>query len=300
MLDERRLRTFAAVAATGSIKRAAETLTYTPPAVSQQIAALERDLGRTLFDRGPRGVRLTEAGRVLLALASDVLDRLDVAESTLKGLARSQLGPLQVAAFASAGWRLIPQAFAMLRERHPALRLSLLEAEPPEALGHVKAGRADIAVIYTYDGVPPSPEPALQTRRLTRDPLRVVLPSEHALAERPSVALSDLADQTWIAGAPDATCTRAILHACHAAGFTPDIQLHTSDFTTAYGMVAAGLGVALIPALALPTPLHDIRHRPLTHDPVARHIHAALRLHATHQPSPLHTDTLDCLSAATQ
>jgi len=300
MLDERRLRTFAVVAATGSIKRAAETLTYTPPAVSQQIAALERHLGCPLFDRGPRGVRLTEAGRVLLALASDVLDRLDVAESTLRSLARSQLGPLHVAAFASAGWRLIPHAFAMLRERHPAIRLSLLEAEPPEALAQVKAGHADVAVIYTYDGVPPPPEPALQIRPLTRDPLRVVLPSGHALTQRPSVELSDLADQTWITGAPDATCTRAILHACHAAGFAPDIQLHTSDFTTAYGMVAAGLGVALIPTLALPTPLQGIRHLPITYDPVARHIHAALRPHATDQPSPLHTDTLRCLSTAAQ
>jgi DNA-binding transcriptional LysR family regulator len=300
MLDERRLRTFAVVAATGSIKRAAETLTFTPPAVSQQIAALERYLGCPLFDRGPRGVRLTEAGRVLLALASDVLDRLDVAESTLKSLARSQLGPLHVAAFASAGWRLIPQAFAMLRERHPALRISLLEAEPPEALAHVKAGHADVAVIYTYDGVPPPPEPALQTQPLARDPLRVVLPSEHPLAQQTSVALTDLADQTWITGAPDATCTHATLHACHAAGFAPDIQLHTSDFTTAYGMVTAGLGIALIPTLALPATPEGTRHLPLAHDPVTRHIHAALRPHPTHQPSPLHTDTLQCLSTAAQ
>jgi DNA-binding transcriptional LysR family regulator len=283
-----------------SIKRAAETLSYTPPAVSQQIAALERHLGCALFDRGPRGVRLTEAGQVLLTLARDVLDRLDVAESTLTNLARSQLGPLRVAAFASAGWRLIPQAFAMLQARHPALRFSLLEAEPHEALAHVKAGHADVAVTYTFDGVPPPREPVLQTWPLARDPLHVVLPNGHALAQRRSVALSELADETWIAGAPDATCTRATLHACHAAGFAPDIQFHTNDFTTAYGMAAAGLGVALLPTLALPAPAHGISHLPITHDPVARHIHAVLRPHADDQPSSLHTDTLRCLSAAAQ
>jgi DNA-binding transcriptional LysR family regulator len=298
MLQERRLRTFATVAATGSIKRAAETLAYTPPAVSQQIAALERHLGCSLLVRGPRGVRLTEAGRVLLALGHDVLDRLDIAESTVKSLGRTQLGPLRVAAFASAGWRLIPQAFAMLRARHPAVRLSLLEAATPEAVAHIKAGQADVAVIYTYDGVPPAPEPALETRPLGRDPLRAVLPGGHVLAQRSSVALGDLANETWITGEPEATCTRATLHACHEAGFAPDIQLRTNDFTTACGMVAAGLGVALVPTLALPAPLDGIRCLPITHDPVARHIQAVFRPHPANQPSPLLADALQCLSAA--
>jgi DNA-binding transcriptional LysR family regulator len=298
MLQERRLRTFAAVAATGSIKRAAETLAYTPPAVSQQIAALERHLDCTLLVRGPRGVQLTEAGRALLALAHDVLDRLDVAESTVKSLGRTQLGPLRVAAFASAGWRVIPQAFAMLRARHPAVRLSLLEAEPPVAVAHVKAGRADIAVTYSFDGVPPAPEPALETRPLARDPLRVVLPSGHILAQRSSVALGELANDAWIASEPDDTCTRATLHACHEAGFAPDIQLRTSDFTTACGLVAAGLAVALVPALALPASQDAIRCLPITHDPIARHIHAVLRPHAANQPSPLLADALQSLTAA--
>jgi DNA-binding transcriptional LysR family regulator len=300
MLEERRLRTFATVAATGSIKRAAETLAYTPPAVSQQIAALERHLGCSLLIRGPRGVRLTEAGRVLLALGRDALDRLDVAESTVKSLGQTQLGPLRVAAFASAGWRLIAQTFAMLRARHPAVRLSLLEAEPPEAVAHIKSGRADVAVIYRYDGVPLAPEPALETRPLARDPLRAVLPNGHVLAQRSSVALDDLANETWIAGEPDATCTRATLHACHKAGFAPDIQLHTSDFTTACAMVAAGLGVALVPALALPAPVDGIRRLPITYDPIARHLQAVLRPHTANQPSPLLADALQYLSAAAE
>jgi DNA-binding transcriptional LysR family regulator len=298
MLEERRLRTFATVAATGSLKRAAEALAYTPPAVSQQMAALERHLGCSLLVRGPRGVRLTEAGRVLLVLARDVLDRMDVTESTVKSLGRTQLGPLRVAAFASAGWRVIPRAFATLRARHPAVRLSLLEAEPREAVAHVKAGQADVAVIYTFDGVPPAPEPALETRPLARDPLRVVLPSGHVLAQRSSVALGDLANESWIAGEPEATCTRAMLHACHEAGFAPDIELRTGDFTTACGLVAAGLAVALVPALALPAPLDGIRCLPITHDPVARHIHAVLRPQAAGQPSPLLADALQCLSTA--
>jgi DNA-binding transcriptional LysR family regulator len=298
MLQERRLRTFATVAATGSIKRAAETLAYTPPAVSQQIAALERHLGCSLLVRGPRGVRLTEAGRVLLTLGHDVLDRMDVAESTVKSLGRMQLGPLRVAAFASAGWSLVAQTFAMLRARHPAVRLSLLEAEPPEAVAHVKAGQADVAVTYSYDGFPPAPEPALETKPLARDPLRVVLPDGHVLAQRSSVALGDLANETWIAGEPEATCTRATLHACHEAGFAPDIQLHTSDFTTACAMVAAGLGVVLVPALALTAPPGGIRCIPITHDPIARHIHAVLRPHVANQGAPLLADALECLSTA--
>lgn len=298
MLDERRLRTFTVVAATGSIAGAAAKLAFTPPAVSQQIAALERHLGCRLLERSSRGVRLTEAGEALLALTRDVLVRLDVVESTVRRFAQTQVGPLALGAFGSAGWMLLPRAFTTLRELHPDLRLSLVEAEPPQALAKLIAGEVDLAVTYTYDGVPADLEPSLEVRPLGRDPLFAVLPEAHPAATRTSVALADLAEDGWIVGQPDAVCTRATMHACHAVGFIPDVRLHIGDFTTVCGMVSAGMGVALVPAMALPAPLAGIRCLPITGDPIARRLWAASRPYPGGDRPVLLTDALTALEKA--
>ncbi|MFI6505042.1 LysR family transcriptional regulator [Nonomuraea typhae] len=297
MLEERRLRTFAAVAEAGSIARAAEKLGYTPPAVSQQLAALERHLNCRLFDRGPRGAHLTEAGRILLAVARDLLDRLDVAEATALRLGRTQLGPLTIAAFASAGWKLVPKAFALLRERHPRLRHFLVEADPPDSLAMLKAGEVDLVITATCDGVPTLPESALEFHPLLDDPFLIALPEGHVLAHRESLALTELTDDSWIAGMPESMCTRAMVNACHVAGFDPDVQLNVSDFTTICGMVAAGFGIALVPALAVPTARPGVRYIPLK-DGLARHISAVTRPHTTHSPSALLADALELFRAA--
>ncbi|SFO96309.1 DNA-binding transcriptional regulator, LysR family [Amycolatopsis arida] len=298
MLDPRRLRTFTTVAAAGSLARAAEQLAFTPPAVSQQIAALERDLGTTLLERTSRGVRLTEAGRALLALATDVLARLDVAEATIKNLAREYLGPLRVAAFTSAGRTLLPRAFTTLRARHPRLRLSLTEVEPPDALDLLTAGDVDIAVGFSYDGAPQPAVPAVRVARIARDPLRVVVPPDHPLAGRNSVALTELADEPWIVGQPGAVCTMATLHACHGAGFEPRVRLNLGDFATVCGMVGAGFGVALVPELALPARPPEVRVLPIADDPLARHLWVAHRPAPEREHASLVTDAIAHLAAA--
>src|SRR5918999_5225977 len=199
MLDVRRMKVLREVAAQGSFSAAAEALSFTQSAVSQQVAALERESGAKLVERGPRGIRLTDAGRALVAHADAILARLDRAEEELAAIAGLRGGRLRLACFQSAGATLVPRAVAAFHERHPSVDLGMVEAEPEEAGALLKAGDIDLALIYDFEAIPGMLDPELETTHLIDDPYDAILPGGHELAGRRQLRLGDLSEQPWIA-----------------------------------------------------------------------------------------------------
>src|SRR4051794_28741322 len=197
MLDVKRLRVLREVAARGSFSGAAEALSYTQSAISQQIAALEREAGTMLVERSARGVRLTEAGAALVRHADAILARLDAAERELEAIAGLRGGRLRMVAFLSAAASLMPLAIAEFRRRHPAVEISLEPKEPAEAIECLKAGACDVAL-----GLEPSFRPlvddALEKVVLLDDPMFLVLGADHPLARKQDLRLEDLADEAWL------------------------------------------------------------------------------------------------------
>ncbi|HVP01288.1 MAG TPA: LysR substrate-binding domain-containing protein [Solirubrobacteraceae bacterium] len=265
MLDIRRMRVLREVAARGSFSAAAAALAYTQSAVSQQIAALERETGTRLVERGARGVRLTDAGRALVAHTDAILARLDDAEAELDAIAGLRSGHLRLVAFPSVASSLMPPAIARFRDAHPAVELTLRPAEPEDGMALVKAGEADIALtIETADERAALVE-GLDREVLLDDPMFLVLPRGHALAARRRLRLEDLAGEAWIMGSNTGTCpdARILLRACARAGFEPDVAFQSDDYLAIQGFIAAGVGVSLIPDLALVTVRDDVIVRSL-------------------------------------
>jgi molybdate transport repressor ModE-like protein len=275
MLDVRRMRVLREVARCGSFSAAAESLSFTQSAVSQQIASLERETGATLVDRGARGVRLTEAGEVLVRHADVILARLDDAQAELDGLAGLRGGRLRLVSFPTAGASIMPRAIARFRERHPAIDLSLEVAEPPEAALRLRSGESDVALLIEAPWEKAGGD-GLQRTHLLDDPMSVVLPKGHALATRAKVKLSDLAAEPWLLGV-HGTCadTSVFLRACATAGFEPQIAFDSDDYNAIQGFVAAGMGVSFIPHLAIVTIRDDVVIRPVAPRPPVRRIVAA-------------------------
>ncbi|MGO1054708.1 LysR family transcriptional regulator [Crossiella sp. CA198] len=250
MLELRHLRVLRAVARTGSYSAAAVRLGYTQPAVSQQMKALERLCGTPLVVRCGRKMRLTEAGVELVRRAGLVLAEVAAAERAVGELAGRRAGQVRLVVFPSGSATLVPPVAARISREHPDIRLSLTEAEPPESVELLRAGECDLALAFTYPGEPePVETPGLLTVKLFTDPLVVLLPAGHALCAAPGVSLPDLAREHWIAGC--ARCREHLVHACAAAGFQPDITFATDDNLAVQGLVAAGLGVAVVPELML-------------------------------------------------
>lgn len=255
MLDVRRMRVLREVAARGSFSAAAEALSFTQSAVSQQVAALERETGATLVERGARGIRLTEAGEALVRHTDAVLARLDDAEEELEAIAGLRGGRLRMAAFQSAGATLVPRAVATFHERHPDVDLSMIEGEPSEAIPLLKSGEIDIAFAFELPARPEPRDPALEYVTLVEDAFDVVLPGEHALCRRRRLQLADLADESWITPSRCYECHDIVRRACLEAGFEPKVAFETDDNMAAQAFVATGVGVSLMPRLAL-EPLH--------------------------------------------
>jgi len=275
MLDVRRLRVLRAVAQHGSFSAAAEALAYTQSAVSQQIAALEREAGTLLVQRNARGVRLTEAGQALVRHTEVILSRLADAEAELEAIAGLRSGRLRVAAFPSACATIMPKAIARFREQHPGVDLTLQPAEPDEVAALLKAGDCDVAL--TIDAPPVTTEPeGIDLVHLLDDPMYVCLPATHPRASQEYVRLEDLADESWILGStgrcPDSL---VFLRACQAAGFECQIAFHSDDYLAIQGFVAAGVGLALIPDLGLVTVRDDVVIRSLADVAPYRRISAA-------------------------
>ena len=275
MLDVRRLRVLREVAACGSFSAAAESLAYTQSAVSQQIAALEREAGTTLVERSVRGVRLTDAGRALVQHADVILERLADAEAELEAIAGLRGGRLRLAAFPSAGATLMPEAIAVFRERHPAVELTLEPAEPEPAIAKLRAGEVDVALDITV-GFRPLPDDGVDRVHLLDDPMYVALPQGHPAAGKRNLKLEDLSEESWILGTT-ASCPDAsiFLRSCQLAGFEPRIAFNSDDYFAMQGFVAAGVGAAFIPDLALISVREDIVVRSLGARSPARQIVAA-------------------------
>lgn len=271
MLDTRRLQVLAAVARHGSLTAAARALALVPSAVSQQIAALERETGHQLLLRGPRGVQLTDAGRLLLEHADEVFASIARAEAALSALRGLTGGRLHVASFPTAGGTLVARAAAIFAKRHPAIELLLIEAEPPEALAMLKSGDVDLAVTYEYDLVPAPLEPALDVRVLCDDAMWLVLPVHHAALESGPVTLRDLRAERWIVGGETMPASVLTLAICRQAGFEPLVGGRTDTYAVAQSWVAAGLGVTLVPGLAV-VPMPQTTARPLEQTQLSRRI----------------------------
>jgi DNA-binding transcriptional LysR family regulator len=273
MLDVRRMRVLREVAVRGSFSAAAEALSFTQSAVSQQIAALEREAGTVLVQRSARGVRLTEAGEALVRHAEAVLARLGEAEAELEAIAGLRGGRLRLAAFESAAASLMPLAIASFRAAHPGVELSLIMAEPEDSEPLLKSGELDLALGFD-SRVRPEVD-GVARHHLLSDPMFLVLPADHPLARKRNLRLADVADDPWIAGATNCECNRLINRACAVAGFEPRIAFETDDYTAMQGFVAAGVGVSLIAELGLASVRDDIVVRGLGRDAPVREVYAA-------------------------
>jgi DNA-binding transcriptional LysR family regulator len=283
MLDVTRLRVLVAVARHGSVTAAAHALNYAQPSVSHHLARLEAETGTKLIQRAGRGIRLTDAGRLLADRATEVIGRLDAAENELAVFAGLRAGRLRLAAFPSALSTIVPAAAAILHERHPSVDLRLTEAEPPEAVRMLRAGYVDVALIFRHEtadggrggsrdaaanllragqGDDPAPVPErddLREQVLLSEAVHLIMPDTVMVGGEPPLAtavtelwpadLARLAEYRWIAGCD--RCREHLLQQCALAGFTPRIAFTTDDFVAAQALVRAGLGVTLLPGLAL-------------------------------------------------
>jgi DNA-binding transcriptional LysR family regulator len=274
MLNVARLKILKEVAYRGSLSSAAEALSYTQSAISQQIAALEAETGMALLERHPRGVSLTAAGQTLVGHAEGILARLDTAEAALSAIAGLRGGRLRMASFPTAGSTLMPLAIANFRAAYPAVELTLAEGEPEEIVPRLRAGELDLALVFEFAGEEPLGDD-LASSPLLEDPMYLALPREHRLARKSRLRLSDLHGEAWVQTSRASPCARHVVRCCHAAGFEPIVSFETDDYQTVQGLVAAGVGVALIPELALSVVREDIAIRALSPAPPVRRVIAA-------------------------
>lgn len=280
MLDVKQLRVLKAVSEYGSFSAAAEALSYTQPAISQQVAALEKSAGTTLVDRTSRGVRLTDAGRALVDHAQVVLARLAAAEAELDAIAGVRGGRVRLASFSTASASLLPPALARFSERHPDVELTFSDTEPEDALQMLRAAELEVAVVFQFHGLTDQEAERLyggiEMHPLVLDPMYLALPVGHPLAHKPRVRLQDVADETWIQeGDPRNACSRLQKAACRSAGFEPRVGFQSDDYNVVQGLVASGMGVSLLPSLALANMREDIVVRSLGKSAPARNICAA-------------------------
>lgn len=300
MLDVRRLRVLQAVVESGSMAAAAEELGYTPSAVSQHLAALERETGTVLLERAGRGVRPTPAGGLLAEHAADIVARICEAEAALADLVAGRIGRLGVSFFPTAGASLVPPAVAAFRRRHPGVELRLEIAEPSVSVPAVVSGATDVAVVVEACGEEPRRPDGLSRVHLLADPYHLVLPKGHPLARRRTLSLAAIADEPWLeTSSVPGPCQDVILEACERAGFRPRVTVEADDYPTTQGLVAAGVGVALVPGLALGAVHPGVVVRPIREHRPVRHIHAVVRdVRALHPTVRTFLDALRDAAAA--
>jgi DNA-binding transcriptional LysR family regulator len=263
MLDVTRLRVLVAVARHGSVTAAARALNYAQPSVSHHLARLEAETGIKLVQRAGRGIRLTDAGRLLAERAVEVIGRLDAAENELAVFSGLRAGRLRLAAFPSALSTIVPAAAAIMHERHPSVDLRLTEAEPPEAVRMLRAGYVDVALIFRHEAADGPAQAAdhddMREQVLLSEAVHLIMPDTTVCGGEPPLApavtelwpadLARLSEHRWIAGCD--RCREHLLQQCASAGFTPRVAFSTDDFVAAQALVTAGLGVTLLPDLAL-------------------------------------------------
>ncbi|GLZ30422.1 LysR family transcriptional regulator [Lentzea sp. NBRC 105346] len=284
MLDVRRMQVLRAVVTTGSITAAATNLGYTPSAVSQQVAGLEKQAGLPLLERVGRGVRPTAAGRLLTEHAAAIADQLCLAETALADLRDGRTGRLRVRYFATAGASLVPPAVAAFQARQGCVKLDLKLIEPHDPVTELEAGRADVAItVMMPESKPPK---GMSVVHLLADPYFAVLPRGHELARKRVLDLADLADEPWVDSMlPPGPCRDIVLNFCASACVTPKFVVESDDLATAQGFVAAGLGVSIVPKLGLGAPHPGVVVRRLRRPEPVRNIYAMTREDTVDNPA---------------
>lgn len=253
MLDVRRLRILREVAEHRSFSAAADSLHLTQSAVSQQIAALERETGTRLVDRNRGNLRLTEPGAALVCHTEAVIARLDEAERELQEIAGLRGGRVRMASFPTAGATLVIRAVASFRKRYPEVDVTLMEAEPEESIPQLRSADQDLILVYDYESLPLPEERDLERVLLLEERMQLALPKHHPLAAGGTVPLGELAEDTWVIGTEigAGSCRGNVYMACRAAGFEPNVGFESDDYQVHMSLVAAGMGISLVPELLL-------------------------------------------------
>jgi DNA-binding transcriptional LysR family regulator len=298
MDDLRLLKVLREVALRGSFSAAADALSYSQPAVSQQIARLEAQAGVKLLERQHKGIKLTPAGEALVRHTERILAQLAAAQAELSEIASSARGRLRVGSFATAAGTIVPLAVSAFRRLRPGVHVELLLMDPPESIPALRRGHIDLA-ISEEGGFEAEPNlSGLGVERLMDDVLYAALPADHPLATRRAVALSDLVNEDWMLVGLQGTCpdSNIVLRACEQAGFQPRVAYTSDDYFAIQGLVASGMGVALVPGLALASTRDDVAVRPLRGRPPYRRIGA---VYSGEPTGPLGV-MLDCLRDAVQ
>lgn len=284
MIDVRKLRMLAELDRLGTIAAVAEQLQQTPPGISMQLGALEREIGVRLTERRGRRLALTPAGTLLAAHGRDILDRLTLAELEVDALRRGAVGTYRIAAFPSAARTFLADAWRRLREQGESIELTLTTPEPEGALAALSAGESDLAVIHAYSNVPRDVPPGLSVTALATEPVRLAVRRDDPVASTGGpIDLADLANHRWITPIDPSTCHQMTARACGLAGFQPDVAVQTMDFAAQLALVGAGVGVALMPHLTIGDVPENVLLASTTR-PLQRHLFAANRASSAADP----------------
>lgn len=282
-MDVRRLRLLRELAGRGTIAATAEACSLTPSAVSQQLAVLQREAGAQLLIRDGRRVILTEAARVLVARTERILAELEAAKADIAALAGGVGGVVRLGAFPTAASALVPAAIAACRAGHPDLTVILEERETAEGVTALKAGLIDVLILYEYNLLPEAAEPGIELTPLVTESLLAAVPAALPLPGG-QVALGVFRDQPWIAPRSDTALRTTLERACGLAGFAPRLGYTSDDYTVILSLVRAGLGVALLPQLAIDQVSADVPVHAVAEPALSRKVSAAVRAGSAHGP----------------
>ncbi|MEW2499821.1 LysR family transcriptional regulator [Amycolatopsis sp. CA-161197] len=296
MLEARRLQIFSAVAERGSFTAAAEALFMTHSAVSQQMALLERQLGVTLMIRGPRGIELTDSGRILAERSTGLLGTIANIEQEMADL-KAQQSYVRLGAFPTAGADLIPRVVRTYQERYPDTKIVLRSAHASDMPANLRDGSIHLGLAWDYDFDPRSVPADIEWIHLADDPLCVLVPVDHPVAGESEVELRELAGESWVVRSHRPPYDEAFTTLCRLAGFEADIGFATEDYLSAQGLVAAGVGISAAPRLALVALRPDVVAVDIAGPAPRRRIAAVRLLNASHPPAA--QQMLDVLRAAT-
>jgi DNA-binding transcriptional LysR family regulator len=283
-VDLRRLGVLRELDRRGTLARTAQALHLTPSAVSQQLAVLAREIGAPLIERQGRGVRLTGQARVLLQHADAIAAQLERARADLAAWDNGRRGAVAIGAFSSAISGVVADALRTLRADHPDVRVTVVEAEPPDLFTRLDGGNVDVAVAVDFAAAPPHTDRRYTRSDLLTDVLDLALPASHRCAGLDRVPLRELAAEAWIVGDARSCCGAVTRSVCAANGFTPDIRHAVNDWQSLAALVKAGAGVALVPRLVQPLHRRGLVLRRPTGAPPARNVFTAVRAGSESDP----------------
>ncbi len=286
MLDVKRLRILREVASSGSFSGAADSLYLSQSAVSQQVATLEKEVGMPLLERTRSGPKLTDAGRALVTHTDAVICRLEEAERELAAIAGLEGGRLRLVSFPSASATVVTRAVSSFRDRYPNVELQLAEAEPEDSVPALKRGEYDVALTYDYALIAEDDEDRdIERRLLLEEEQQVALPHGHPLAKQSKVSMEDLAGEDWVIGVSSGTCRNHLIALCRTAGFEPKISFESDDYHVLFGLVTAGVGLTLVPDLALGGREPEFELRPLLPTAPMRRVWATVLAEGSRAPA---------------